>query len=177
MPPRTRPQSLAFSPPTLPPDASHRPSQPRDPAEHGQRWTPLRVHIDAPAPGAATGFQDRRRQAAPQWDGLRYTLDLHLHDDWAALKASPAAPHRCWLLTTHAERPIWDADFADGDALVFGNEGHGAPEWLHDEVGAARRITIPRFSEKPLRSLNLSTAAGIALYEALRQLRRPCPTP
>ncbi len=152
----------------------HNPEIPQNTGNVGRlcAFTSTRLHLVRPL-GFKIDDAKLRRSGMDYW----YTLDLHLHDDWAALKASPAAPHRCWLLTTHAERPIWDADFADGDALVFGNEGHGAPEWLHDEVGAARRITIPRFSEKPLRSLNLSTAAGIALYEALRQLRRPCPTP
>ena len=54
-------------------------------------------------------------------------------------------------------------------ALVFGNEGEGAPAWLHGELGDAR-VTIPRANPE-LRSLNLSTAAGIAAFEALRQLR------
>jgi tRNA (cytidine/uridine-2'-O-)-methyltransferase len=58
--------------------------------------------------------------------------------------------------------------FADGDGLVFGNEGSGAPDWLHEEL-AATRITIPHANPE-LRSLNLSTAAGIAAYEALRQI-------
>jgi tRNA (cytidine/uridine-2'-O-)-methyltransferase len=58
--------------------------------------------------------------------------------------------------------------YADGDGLVFGNEEAGAPAWLHDEIGPAQRIKIPH-ADTSLRSLNLSTAAGIACYEALRQ--------
>jgi tRNA (cytidine/uridine-2'-O-)-methyltransferase len=60
--------------------------------------------------------------------------------------------------------------FADGDGLVFGNEGAGAPEWLHQEFGDTWRVTIPHANPE-LRSLNLSTAAGIACYEALRQTK------
>ena len=63
------------------------------------------------------------------------------------------------------------ADFRDGDGLVFGNEGHGAPAWLHEFVGKDFEIKIPQPAET-LRSLNLSTAAGIAAYEALRQITR-----
>jgi tRNA (cytidine/uridine-2'-O-)-methyltransferase len=59
--------------------------------------------------------------------------------------------------------------YADGDGLVFGNEGAGAPEWLHEEIGASQRVTIPHANPE-LRSLNLSTAAGVATYEAVRQL-------
>jgi tRNA (cytidine/uridine-2'-O-)-methyltransferase len=62
--------------------------------------------------------------------------------------------------------------FADEDGLVFGNEGEGAPAWLHEEIGDARRVTIPQ-ANSMLRSLNLSTAAGIACYEALRQTGGP----
>jgi tRNA (cytidine/uridine-2'-O-)-methyltransferase len=58
--------------------------------------------------------------------------------------------------------------YSDGDGLVFGNEEAGAPEWLHAEFGAAQRVKIPH-ANAALRSLNLSTAAGIATYEALRQ--------
>lgn len=67
------------------------------------------------------------------------------------------------------KKNYWDVGYADGDALVFGNEGHGAPEWLHEEL-AATRVTIPQKNPE-MRSLNLSTAAGIATYEALRQMR------
>jgi tRNA (cytidine/uridine-2'-O-)-methyltransferase len=62
--------------------------------------------------------------------------------------------------------------YEDGDGLVFGNEGAGAPGWLHDAIGEAQRVTIPH-ANPDLRSLNLSTAAGIACYEALRQVGMP----
>lgn len=101
-----------------------------------------------------------------------YKLDVHQHADWAAFKASAAAPRRLWLLTTHATRTIWEAAFQDGDGLVFGNEEAGAPEWLHQEIGEGGRLKIPHANAE-LRSLNLSTAAGIACYEALRQIGLP----
>ncbi|MDI1250276.1 MAG: TrmH family RNA methyltransferase, partial [Lacunisphaera sp.] len=87
-------------------------------------------------------------------------------------RASPAAPARLWLFTTHATRTFWDVRFADGDGLVFGNEEAGAPEWLHAELSDAQRVKIPH-ANGALRSLNLSTAAGIATYEALRQTGLP----
>jgi len=59
--------------------------------------------------------------------------------------------------------------YEDGDGLVFGSEGHGAPDWLHDQLDG-KRLTIPHKNNE-LRSLNLSTSVGIAAYEALRQLR------
>jgi tRNA (cytidine/uridine-2'-O-)-methyltransferase len=99
-----------------------------------------------------------------------YSLDVHHHADWAAFKASPLAPKRLWLFTTKTTQSFWDVRYEEGDGLVFGNEGHGAPEWLHTEIGEAQRVTIPQANPE-LRSLNLSTAAGIACYEALRQIR------
>ena len=103
--------------------------------------------------------------------GMDYwrSLDVREHADWRAFRASPHSPSRLWLLTTKSERSFWDAGFQDEDGLVFGNEGEGAPDWLHAEL-ADRRITIPHANPE-LRSLNLSTAAGIAAYEALRQTR------
>ena len=96
------------------------------------------------------------------------SLDVHEHADWASFRASPHAPRRLWLFTTKARQSFWQVAFADGDGLVFGNESSGAPAWLHEEMGEDRRVTIPQ-ADPTLRSLNLSTAAGIACYEALRQ--------
>jgi tRNA (cytidine/uridine-2'-O-)-methyltransferase len=76
------------------------------------------------------------------------------------------------LFTTKTTRSFWNAAYADGDGLVFGNEGSGAPAWLHEELGEAARVTIPHANSE-LRSLNLSTAAGVAAYEALRQIGLP----
>jgi tRNA (cytidine/uridine-2'-O-)-methyltransferase len=96
------------------------------------------------------------------------SLDVHEHANWPAFRASDVAPKRLWLFTTKAERTFWDVRFEDGDGLVFGNEGSGAPEWLHEELRDSR-VTIPHANTE-LRSLNLSTAAGVATYEAFRQL-------
>jgi len=98
------------------------------------------------------------------------SLDVHEHTDWAAFRVSPHAPKRLWLFTTKTSQSFWEATYANDDGLVFGNEGSGAPEWLHQEIGIRQRVMIPH-SNPDLRSLNLSTAAGVATYEALRQLR------
>jgi tRNA (cytidine/uridine-2'-O-)-methyltransferase len=97
------------------------------------------------------------------------SLDVHHHDDWEAFEASPEAPKRLWLLTTKADHTYWDVEYADGDGLVFGSEGHGVPEWLHAKL-TGQRLTIPHKNTE-MRSLNLSTSVGIVTYEALRQLR------
>ena len=107
-----------------------------------------------------------RRAGMDYWQHL----DVHEHESWEAFKASDAGPKRLWLFTTHAEKAHWDIEYEDGDGLLFGKETAGAPQWLHDEVGDEQRVTIPRY-QSFLRSLNLATSAGIATYEALRQLQ------
>ena len=126
-----------------------------------------RLHLIHPL-GFAITDKNLKRAGMDYWK----SLDVHEHADWKAFRASPAAPQRLWLFTTKTEQSFWDVRYADGDGLVFGNESSGAPTWLHDEIGATQRVTIPHANAE-LRSLNLSTAAGIACYEALRQIGLP----
>jgi tRNA (cytidine/uridine-2'-O-)-methyltransferase len=125
--------------------------------------TRSRLHLVHPL-GFVINDRNLRRAGMDYWK----SLDVHEHADWAAFRSSPHAPQRLWLLTTKTDRSFWDVGYADGDGLLFGNEGAGTPDWLHDEL-RDWRITIPH-AQPDLRSLNLSTAAGIACYEAVRQL-------
>lgn len=145
----------------------HRPEIPQNTGNIGRlcAWTASRLHLVHPL-GFTIEDRHLRRSGMDYW----HRLDLHHHDDWTALRAAPAAPKRCFLFTTKGTRSFWNVSFEDGDGLVFGSESSGAPDWLHEEIGKDHRLTIPRFSADPLRSLNLSTAVGIAAYEALRQL-------
>ena len=100
-----------------------------------------------------------------------HSLDIRHHDDWDAFLRSPDGPTgRIWLCTTRATRTLWETRFADGDGLLFGRESAGVPDWLRARLGDDT-LRIPHFDESGLRSLNLSTAAGIVTYEALRQVR------
>lgn len=125
--------------------------------------TKSRLHLIHPL-GFTITDRHLKRSGMDYWK----SLDVHHHENWETFKASPVAPERLWLFTTKAVKTFWAVNFMDGDGLVFGNEGHGAPAWLHEEL-AASRVTIPQF-DAGLRSLNLSTSAGIAAYEALRQI-------
>jgi len=129
--------------------------------------TRSRLHLIHPL-GFEITDKNLKRAGMDYW----LTLDVHEYADWKAFRASAVAPQRLWLFTTKTEQSFWVVRYADGDGLVFGNEGSGAPEWLHEEIGAAQRLTIPH-ANASLRSLNLSTAAGIATYEALRQVGLP----
>ena len=126
--------------------------------------TRSRLHLIHPL-GFVINDRNLRRAGMDYWK----SLDVHEHADWPAFRASAQGPKRLWLLTTKTAQSFWDVAYADGDGLVFGNEGAGAPEWLHEEIGASQRVTIPH-ANPDLRSLNLSTAAGVATYEAVRQL-------
>lgn len=126
--------------------------------------TRSRLHLIHPL-GFVINDRNLRRAGMDYWR----SLDVHEHADWSTFRASPLAPRRLWLFTTRAERGFWDAAFSDEDGLVFGSESAGAPAWLHEEL-APTRVSIPHVNAA-LRSLNLSTAAGVACFEALRQLR------
>ena len=107
-----------------------------------------------------------RRAGMDYW----HQLDVRHHADWEAFLASPGRPERLWLFSTRATQGFWDVRYEEGDGLVFGSESSGAPEPVHAFVGGARSVKIPHFNELT-RSLNLSTACGIAAYEALRQVK------
>lgn len=99
--------------------------------------------------------------------GLDYwpLLALHRHVDVPAFQAAhPDA--RLHLFTAGAERSYLDVDFQPGDALVFGRESVGLPPALLEQH-AERVVGIP--TAGGVRSLNLSNAVAIVLYEALRQ--------
>jgi tRNA (cytidine/uridine-2'-O-)-methyltransferase len=99
--------------------------------------------------------------------GLDYWPEvfLALHRDWDAyLAAFPAA--RRFLFTANAPTPLYGARFEPGDHLVFGPETTGLTEDILRGPGTP--VAIPMLPQR--RSLNLSTAAGIATYEALRQV-------
>jgi tRNA (cytidine/uridine-2'-O-)-methyltransferase len=77
-------------------------------------------------------------------------------------------PARLWCVETPCDTPYTRADFADGDCLLFGNESSGLPLSVRERY-AARTVGIPMLSDA-VRSLNLATAVGIVLYDALRRL-------
>jgi tRNA (cytidine/uridine-2'-O-)-methyltransferase len=85
---------------------------------------------------------------------------------WTAFTEAPErAEGRLVLFTTKAASPYLDFAFQPGDTLLFGQESVGAPDFVH--AAAQARLIIP--IAPGTRSLNLTTAAAIALAEALRQ--------
>jgi len=103
--------------------------------------------------------------------GLDYWPAINLHQ-WSNLAELQAAypQGRFWYTSKKATHSYAEVAFLPGDFLVFGKETQGLPEELL-EANAEQCLRIPIFSSL-VRSLNLSTAAGIVLYEALRQTGR-----
>ena len=104
------------------------------------------------------------RRAALDYAGL---AQVERHAGWNDFLANSAPSGRLVLFTTRAVAPFHDFAFAAGDNLLFGRESAGAPDEVHDAAGA--RLVIPL--APGARSLNVVTAATLALGEALRQTR------
>jgi tRNA (cytidine/uridine-2'-O-)-methyltransferase len=121
--------------------------------------TGTQLHLVRPL-GFVLADRELRRSAMDYWPRLKLTV----HDDNDAFFRT-LGPARFWLFSTKAGRSFWEADFAADDWLIFGNETHGLPEPLLSRC-SRQAVRIPQVAGE--RCLNLSTAAGIALYEALR---------
>ena len=103
--------------------------------------------------------------------GLDYWphLDVTVHDTWDEYLAA-TAPARLVMLSTHGGRSLYDCEFREGDALVFGNESSGLPKEFYERYRESLfRIPMPG---EHARSLNLSNAVAVAAYECHRQLTR-----
>ena len=129
--------------------------------------TGCRLHIVHPI-GFQMDEKARRRAGLDYWD----LVDCVEHASWEAFLATERPP-RLWLYTTKSERPHWEADFATGDYLLFGQENGGVPQDVHDWVathhGTDHQLTLPMLPDPRARSLNLATAVACGIYEGLRQ--------
>ena len=105
---------------------------------------------------------------------IRAGLDYHemttmtVYENWEDFisKAKPNA-ERMFAMTTHGSSIFSKMSFRPGDWFVFGSEGHGLPEALRNSFPENQRIRLPMLPDN--RSLNLSNAAAITVFEAWRQ--------
>jgi tRNA (cytidine/uridine-2'-O-)-methyltransferase len=102
--------------------------------------------------------------------GLDYHEFAHMrvHRTWQAFieNAQPDAT-RMFALTTKGSAPFVRAQFKTHDWLVFGSETAGLPNEIRESFAAAQRIRLPMRAGQ--RSLNLSNAVAVVVYEAWRQ--------
>jgi tRNA (cytidine/uridine-2'-O-)-methyltransferase len=100
-------------------------------------------------------------------DYHEYTRVLR-HASWAALLDSAMPqPQRMFAMTTRGAGSVYEARFEPGDWLVFGSETQGLPEALRERFAPAQRLRLPMLAGQ--RSLNLSNAVAVTVFEAWRQ--------
>ena len=102
--------------------------------------------------------------------GLDYHeyAELRRHSDWATFLANEQpAIDRMFALTTRGSRAAHGVAFAPGDWLVFGSETRGLAPELREQFALAQRIRLPM--REGQRSLNLSNAVAVTVFEAWRQ--------
>ena len=102
--------------------------------------------------------------------GLDYheTARVERHPSWDEfLRTAQPAPDRLFAFTTRGSRPFAQVAWQGGDWLVFGSETTGLPAALRDAVPEAQRVRLPMLAGQ--RSLNLSNAVAVAVFEAWRQ--------
>ena len=91
--------------------------------------------------------------------------DIDRHISWEAF-VKKRKQSRLVLITTKADRSLNQFAFDDNDTLILGRESSGVPQVVHNAI--PEKVKIPM--DQRARSLNVSIAAGIILWEALRQI-------
>lgn len=123
-----------------------------------------RLHLVEPL-----GFQlddsSLRRAGLDYWR----RVNPHLWADWPTFEAALPDLGTPFFFSSEAERTLWDVEYPDPVILVFGRESVGLDPAVRIKY-SERLIRVP-MADPTLRSLNLSTTVGIALYEVLRQWR------
>lgn len=101
--------------------------------------------------------------------GLDYSewAEVKIHASYAAFLAS-AQPQRLFALTTKGQVTHSDATFQAGDYLLFGPETRGLPEAIRLTIPSQQWLRLPMLAQS--RSMNLSNAVAVMVYEAWRQL-------
>jgi tRNA (cytidine/uridine-2'-O-)-methyltransferase len=133
------------------------------------------LHLIEPL-GFSIDDKQLKRAGLDYWHGM----DIRVHPNFEAFQRSfgrASAPHpqaqpataarrRCWLYEPQGSRLYHEAEFSDGDCLIFGRETTGLPKTILDAYPGCC-LRLPMLPDT--RSLNLSNAVAVALYEALRQ--------
>lgn len=122
------------------------------------------LHLIEPL-GFSLDEREVRRAGLDYWDRVPVTS----WPGWVEFESKLPSLGRAMFFTAKATTNLWDAPLAACDVLVFGPETRGLPDSILKRY-ADSLVSIP-IAPDSVRSLNLSTAVAVALYEALRQKR------
>ena len=122
------------------------------------------LHLIEPL-GFSLDDREVRRAGLDYWEHI----DLRVWASWAAFEKELPKLGEPYFFSTNAPRFVWDSPLGSSTdvVLVFGRETSGLPAELHERY-RDRFVAMPILSPR-VRSLNLSTSVGIAVYEVLRQ--------
>ncbi|MDX8389054.1 MAG: tRNA (cytidine(34)-2'-O)-methyltransferase [Mariprofundaceae bacterium] len=124
--------------------------------------TGCHLHLIHPL-GFSLDNKQLRRAGLDYWQ----YLDVFEYPDWATFRQTFSTQTSWYALTTKSSISLWDVHFKSGDVLVFGSETKG----LHpDIVQDLQPVRVPMRNDALVRSLNLSSACAIVMYEGLRQV-------
>jgi len=124
--------------------------------------TGARLHLVEPL---GFSIDDRQLKRA----GLDYhdLAEMRVHPSWAACRAT-LVDRRVFALSTRGTRRYTEVVYAADDVFVFGSETRGLPDVLLGEIDVTNRLRLPMRAEN--RSINLSNAVAVVVFEAWRQL-------
>lgn len=125
--------------------------------------TGARLHLVKPL-----GFSVSDKQLARAGMDYREFADVTIHEDWHACHTHFAG-RRIFAVTTRGTMRFDQPAYVENDVFVFGPESRGLPQALIDALPAQQRMRLPM--RTTARSLNLSNAVAVVVYEAWRQLR------
>lgn len=123
-----------------------------------------RLHLIEPL-GFSLDDKQVKRAGLDYWEHV----DLRLWPTWQAFEQQLPSLGEAFFFSTKAKQWFWDAPLGKPNdvVLIFGRETGGLPSELHERY-RDRFVTMP-IASPLVRSLNLSTSVGIAVYEVLRQ--------
>ena len=113
--------------------------------------------------GFEINSKEVRRSGLDYWQHLKYSV----HETFEGFLGTLGPEPSLIFLSTRGKASYWEAPYTKDSCLIFGSEGAGLPAPMYEKY-ADRLYRIPMWSDH-VRSINLSTSAGVVLYEALRQ--------
>ena len=127
-----------------------------------------KLHLVEPL-GFSLEDKEVRRAGLDYW----HRVQPQVWPDWATFESRLPELGEPYFLSPEAPRRLWEVRFPPRVVLLFGSEGAGFPESTRESY-RERLLSLP-MEDSALRSLNLSTCVGIALYEVLRQRQMSVP--